>query len=519
MPEMNRQQRKAAARIKAKTAQAAPPPFDPSFVQAINDGLQLHQQGRIDDAIAAFRKAIAVNPNHPLAYGNLGAILNDRGQSEESVALCQKAVALDPSLSLAHNNLGLALTKLKRPEEAIAAFSRAVAAEPANTGAMNNMTTPLLELGRLAEAEAATRKAIALNPGHAKSYSNLGTVLEAAGRMEEAAAAYRQAVALAPDLAPAHKYLGMILLMLGQFAEGWREYDWRWAADKLVQPNHAKPVWRGELISGQTLLLYSEQGLGDVIQFARFATLLAAQGVRVIFQAHQQQLTQLMRSLHGVAAVISTQQQPPPFDYYQALMSVPGVMGVTPETIPAPIPYLAAEPERVALWRERLGTHGFKVGIVWQGKCNTASESARSASLACFAPLANIEGVRLISLQKQIAGAQPDPLTAQLRIETCGPDFDQGPHAFLDTAAVMENLDLVITIDTSVAHLAGALGRPVWIALKHVPDWRWTMAGAQSPWYPTARLFRQRHRDDWSPVFAEIAEALRAAAQTAPRPA
>jgi SAM-dependent methyltransferase len=301
--------------------------------------------------------------------------------------------------------------------------------------------------------------------------------------------------------------MGICLLHQNDFAAGWREYDWRWVADQRAPRSYSKPVWAGESVIGKTLLLYAEQGLGDAIQFARFVPHLVAAGARVVLEVHPQ-LMHLMRTLEGVAEVIPLHGTTPHFDLYQALMSVPGVLGITPQTIPAKVPYISADPSRAEWGRPRLGGHGFKVGVIWQGKGETLLQRARSATLASLAPLARIKSVRLISLQKEIRAESPDPRVGNLPIETLGPEFDSGPDAFRDTAAIMESLDLVITIDSAAAHLAGALGRPVWIALKAVPDWRWRTEGTASPWYPSATLFRQTDTSDWDHVFAGMAEKL-----------
>jgi SAM-dependent methyltransferase len=326
--------------------------------------------------------------------------------------------------------------------------------------------------------------------------------------LDAAVTALRRAVELAPDQAVARKNLGMTLMQLGEYREGWPLYGSRWVADERSPRDYPKPLWQGEPLDGRTLLLYSEQGLGDAIQFARFVPVLAEAGTRVVLEMHPQLIT-LMRSLKGAAEIFPLGGAPPTFDVFLPLMDVPAVTGMTTETIPCPTPYLAADPQRVETWRECLGEGGFKVGIVWQGNNDTFRKRARTAPLSAFAPLAEIEGVRLIGLQKPGDGGA-DPTASNIKVETFGPDFDAGPDAFIDTAAVIANLDLIITIDTSVAHLAGAMGRPVWIALPRVPDWRFGIEGSDCPWYPTARLFRQRVAGDWSDVFAEIAEQLRA---------
>ena len=364
-------------------------------------------------------------------------------------------------------------------------------------------------MGNFQEAETTIRRAIALAPDSIEAHANMGKVHDELGRTREAIASFRKALSIDGDVPIARKNLGMVLLKDGQFAEGWKEFEWRWLADKRTPRNHPKPLWKGEPLDGGTLLLHAEQGLGDAIQFSRFVTVLAQSGTRTSLEVHPQ-LVALMRTLRGAADVIPLEGAAPPFDVHLPLMSVPFVTGLTADAIPAPIPYLSADPARAAGWRERLGPEGFKVGIVWRGYGASPSQQARSAPLAAFAALGNIEGVRLISLQKSDPGEPVDPHIDMLKVETLGSDFDAGPDAFLDTAAVMENLDLVVTIDTSSAHLAGALGRPVWIALKHSPDWRWRDNGDATAWYPTARLFRQPAAGDWDSVFSRMAETLRA---------
>jgi tetratricopeptide (TPR) repeat protein len=517
---MNRKQRRAQAAV-AKPApnaaqtppQAAPAATDARFEQAVNRGMAHFQAGQAAEAIAAFRAAIALDPQHPLPYSNLGAILRAHGKAEEALACCRQALALDPQHAMAHNNLGLALADLHRHEEAVAALHSAIALEPRNPGALTNLTQSLLALGRFDEAAEACRRAIALRPDSPKAFNNLGSAMLSLGRMEEAIAGFSEAIRRAPDLAPARKNRGLALLHLGRFREGWVDYEARWAADGIMPRRFPRPLWSGEPVAGRTILLIAEQGLGDAIHFARFVPVLAEAGAKVVFEVHPP-LARLMRSLSGAAAVVAMDDPLPEFDAYQALMTVPGALGLTSDRIPAPIPYLSAEPERVALWRERIGTDGFKVGIVWQGKGENAMQQSRSVDLGTLAPLARVPGVRLISLQRPGADTAAP---ADLAVETLGPDFDAGADAFIDSAAVIANLDLVVTIDTSMAHLAGALGRPVWIALKHVPDWRWGLSGDATPWYPTARLYRQPAPGAWEPVFAAIAADLaRATADRVP---
>jgi tetratricopeptide (TPR) repeat protein/SAM-dependent methyltransferase len=477
------------------------------FVEVFNQGMELQKAGRIEEAIAAFRKALGYHPNHPVVCNNLAAVLAMRGELEEALALYRKAIAADPSLAFTYSNLSDTLTKLGRYDEALAAATRASALDPTSPDAYNNVGSALLEVARFDEAIVALEKALELNPNFAFAHSNLGNALRGLGRLDEAIVAFEKAVELGPHLAVAHKNLGLTRLQKGEYRAGWPEYGWRWLADGHPPREYPKPLWQGEPLSGKTLLLYTEQGLGDAIQFARFIPELARQGARVVLEVHPQ-LMGLMRTIEGVSEIIPAWGETPHFDTYLPIMDLPGVLGLEPDTIPRKVPYLNAEPARIAQWRERLGAHGFKVGIAWEGFGGTPRKKMRSAALSAFAPLADKAGVRLISLQKQAPGTPPDPFLERLGIETLGPDFDSDADAFLDTAAVMESLDLVITIDTSVAHLAGALARPVWIALTKVPDWRWKVTGHDTIWYPTAQLFRQTTDGDWPPVFVEIAAEL-----------
>jgi hypothetical protein len=267
------------------------------------------------------------------------------------------------------------------------------------------------------------------------------------------------------------------------------------------------PEWRGEALAGRSIVIYSEQGLGDTIQFARFLPVIAAAGARVIFLCHPN-LLRLFRGLSEEIERIASCDPARPFDYQCALMSLPLHLGVELRNLPAKTPYLAAEPDRVAAWRSRIGAHGFKIGIAWQGNPKGKIDRGRSVPLAQFAPLASVPGMRLISLQKRHGLDQLTRLPDTMRVEDLGA-FDDGEDAFIDTAAIMENLDLIVTSDTATAHLAGALGRPVWVVLQYVPDWRWMLDRPDSPWYPAMRLYRQRIRGRWEEPFGEMAEALR----------
>ncbi|HWY62635.1 MAG TPA: tetratricopeptide repeat protein [Rhizomicrobium sp.] len=468
-----------------------------------------HQTGRNDVAIELASTAIRLKPEFAGAHSNLGAALNSLGRFDEAVAAFNTAVRLKPDYVDAHYNLGTALTNLRRFDEAIASFNAAVLLKPDYVDAYSNLGVVFGEMGRFEEAVAAYNTAIRLRPDHAVTHSNLGVALTELGRFDEAIAAVRTAIRLKPDLAAAHYAESVAHLLLGELSTGWPKYEWRWrGGDKALKaPRFTRPRWQGEEISGRMILLHAEQGHGDTIQFARYATMVAARGGRVILAAHPS-LLRLLSGLAGVERLIAFGDPLPTFDYHCPLMSLPGVFGTTVDTIPANIPYLSAEGELVGKWRSRIGTADFKIGIAWQGTPHVTIDRGRSIPLACFDHLAKIPGVRLVSLQKGHGLEQLNLLPAGMRVETLGEDFDAGPDAFIDTAAAMMNLDLIVTADTSVGALAGALGRPVWLALKTVPHWVHMMNRLDSPWYPSARLFRQTERGGWDDVFRRMAAEL-----------
>jgi hypothetical protein len=376
----------------------------------------------------------------------------------------------------------------------------------------------LRALGRPAEALASYGRAVALKPDNAGAHFNRANTLRQLGRIEEAVAGYGRAIALQPDFAMAHHNLAVCLLADGQFPAGLREYEWRKVAPDFDDPRYRlRDPWLGEAdIAGKTLFVYPELYLGDTIQFARYGRMAEARGAKVVLAAPEA-LHGLLRTLSPTIDLIGKDAQPAQFDYQCALLSLPLAFGTELATIPAEVPYLSAEPERAARWADRVGTGGFKIGICWQGSTLTyAHHMQRSFPLASLAGVAQTPGVRLISLQKHDGLDQLTALPTGMAVETLGEDFDAGPDAFLDTAAVMAGLDLVISADTAVAHLAGALGVRTWLALPKVPDWRWMLHGEDSPWYPTMRLFRQDAPGDWAGVFARIEAALRAELGVAP---
>jgi tetratricopeptide (TPR) repeat protein len=467
----------------------------------------LRRNGDIDGAVAAYRNASALVPDDPKAHFHLGFGLQQKGALDLSIEAYRQAIALAPELAQAHANLGVALLDAERITDGLAACRRAVELAPDNPQYQANLGLAFKKAGEIAAGIERFERAIAIDPRYAEGHVNLALALLEQGKLDGAIEHGRRAVSLKPDYAEAHFNLGLALLLGGDLAAGWPEYEWRWKGGvKELTPRKFKaPQWQGESLTGKTLLLHAEQGLGDTLQFVRFARVAAERGARVVLVAPQE-LAALLRTVPGLEAVVASGQRLPRSDFHLPLLSLPAVLGTTETTIPKNVPYLSADAARTARWRERLPRDGFKVGIVWQGRPDVKVDKGRSIPLSAFAPLASVPGLHLVSLQKNHGLEQLDTLPEGMRVLTLGADFDAGPDAFLDTAAVMTSLDLVITCDTSAAHLAGALGRPVWVALKHVPDWRWQLERADSPWYPSARLFRQRNPGDWPEVFARIAE-------------
>jgi tetratricopeptide (TPR) repeat protein len=473
-------------------------------------GMALAHLDRREDALAAFGRAIDCAPDDFEAHANRARLLAAMKRYEQALAGFAEAQFLRPQSADPPFQQGLLLAQMGRREAAIAAYDAALRANPRHFSAANNRGNLLKELGRLDEAFAAYNQAALANPNYSAIRSNRAIVQHWLGRYREARADYETAIKLDPNNLVARFDLGNLLLLQGEFGPGWEGYEYRWSALSLIPFERVLglPLWAGERLEKKTILLLAEQGLGDTIQFMRYAPLVAERGGRVVV-AVRPPLVALTRGLAGVDSVCSTEDPAPKADFCCPLMSLPRIFRTVPATIPAQVPYLAADPERVAHWRAQLGQGGRKIGICWQGNPNNPIDRKRSAGLRAFAELAAIPGVRLISLQKDFRQEQIASMSGGLPIETLGDDFDSGPDGFLDTAAVMMALDLVISVDTSIAHLAGALARPVWVALPYVPDWRWLLEREDSPWYPTMRLFRQSRAGDWGAPFARIAEALR----------
>ncbi len=480
----------------------------PDYGDALNGrGNALRELKRLEEAVASYDKAVALKPDAAAgALNNRGNALLELGRATEALASYDRALEIRPDYADALNGRGNALKDLGPMEEALASYDKAVAVARNAVGALNNRGNALRELGRCAEALESFDRALEINPDYAEAINGRGNVLKDLGRFEEAMASYDRALAIRPGDAEILFNRGLIDLLLGDFPSGWAGYETRWdranpEKRRLIAPY---PVWKGEDLSGKRIVIYEEQGLGDVLQFSRYLPKLSQLGANVAFLVRPH-LHRLLRSFIPAIRVIDRRPDGEDFDYQCPLMSLPALFEAALHNIPADVPYLRAEPQLVAKWRERIGGHGLKVGICWQGNPTGTVDRGRSTPLRCFKRLSVFPQVRLISLQKQHGLDQLAALKDELRMETLGDDFDAGADAFIDTAAVMSCLDLIVTSDTSIAHLAGALGRPVWVALKLAPDWRWLLHRPDSPWYPTMALYRQNTHNDWDGVFERIA--------------
>ncbi|MEO5374526.1 MAG: tetratricopeptide repeat-containing glycosyltransferase family protein [Alphaproteobacteria bacterium] len=460
---------------------------------------------QIQTAVDLLRHATNRLPEDADLFADLGHALKTAGRLDEAVASYQRAVDLAPTDAVIQSNLGVCLDAAGRGEEAIAAHRRAVTLAPDDADSLCNLGAALQRTGASAEAAACFQRAVARDPDSARAATNLGVALQEMGRLEDAIVCHRRSIALTPDVAEAHYNLAIACLRRGDLEEGWREFEWRLRMRTVPRRTFPCPRWAGESLQGRSILLHAEQGLGDTIQFLRYAALLARRGARVVVEA-QSPLRRLLPSAHGVAEVCGPEALPPT-DVFCPLLSLAGVFGTTLDTIPAEVPYLGAPPLLVERWRQRFASWpGLRVGIVWAGNPNHPKDFVRSLPLEALLPLGDVAGVRFFSLQLGAAALSGGGLSGRLHVVDLAPSLGD----FADTAAAIVALDLVITVDTAVAHLAGALGRPVWVMLAHASDWRWLTNRDDSPWYPTARLFRQSAPGDWSGVVQRIRTALTA---------
>jgi tetratricopeptide (TPR) repeat protein len=535
--------------------------INPGYAEALNNlSSILRNKGKLDEALESARRAAELKPDIAEIYLNLGNVLNDKAQLEEAIAAYRRAAELKPSLDKAHLNLGNALIVAGRMDEAEIAFQNAIRAKPDYAEAFNNLSSVQRKKGEFDEAIASASEAVRLRPDLAEIHFNLGNALLEKGETEAAIAAYRrslelnsdfaealdnlghasqlesrlgdaiaqheQVIGLKPARAEAHHHLSMALLKLGDFERGWQEHEWRLKLVGLpAAPQFSQPRWDGKPLDGKPgeakpgdgtrpdetqhdgkrILVYAEQGFGDTIQFARYMPLVAAMGGEVILKC-QKELNRLMRGLVGVKQVVSEDPAAADFDVHLPLLSLPLIFRTTLETIPAEVPYLRAEAELAREWSGRMtGAKKFRVGIAWAGSPGHGNDRNRSMRLSQLGPLASAGDCTFFSLQKGEAAKQlADQRPSGMEIADLAGEIND----FSDTAAVIDNLDLVIAVDTAVAHLAGAMGKRVWVLLPFTAEWRWLVGREDSPWYPTMRLFRQAQPGDWHGVVQRVVESL-----------
>jgi tetratricopeptide (TPR) repeat protein len=483
----------------------------PGFAEAHNNlGTVLQALQRDAEALACFQRAVQENPDYSEAWCNVGRLLFTQQRWDEAIPAFQKALALKPAWVEALHNLGLCHHKKKELERAEACYRKVLLLRPDHHPAHLDMGNIFLDRGDLPEMAAWYRKALQLAPDDTEAFVNVGRMLRDQGRWEEALACYDKALEREPRHVEAHFSRALIYLTLGRFSEGWPAYEWRlqmagWF-EKAYPHRLGTPRWNGEPFAGRTLLVHHEQGFGDTLQFVRYLPLVKARGGTVVLEVP----SALKPVVAGIRGADDTFDLSPPgksrpaHDLHVPLLSLPGLFGTTLESIPAQVPYLSADPAKAAAWAERIGGNSFKIGIVWSGSTWNARLADKSCPVSHFLSLAGIPGVRLFGLQKKPAAHEQAAAAAE-GIPNHGEEFAD----FSDTAAAIANLDLVIAVDTAVAHLAGGMGKPVWVVLPCRADWRWLLNRADSPWYPTMRLYRQPRPGAWDDVFHRLAQDLK----------
>jgi Flp pilus assembly protein TadD len=473
--------------------------------EAIHLALQLHQDGKLDEAEALYRRILVSQPKYPDALNLLGALQHQKGRHRDAVELFGQAIDLAPSTAVFHFNLGMALAADHRPEQAAAAYRQSLRLNPDDASVHFSLGTLLQSQDDLPAAIASLRTAVKLSPQNPEAWNALGLALADAGKSDDALIPLRRGIELKPDYAEAHLNLGVTLLRLGDFQNGWPEYEWRWRIPHLyVSPlKFPTPPWEGEELHGKRIVLHAEQGFGDTIQFIRFAPLVAQRGGKVVYFGPPESF-RVLQTAAGIDECVDWNKSLT-YDAHCPLLSLPRIFKADLNNIPANVPYLSAEPELIRAWQQRLPKDGrLKVGLNWAGRPEHARDRHRSIPLAQLAPLWSVPSVHFISLQ--IGAAAKQIQTARLEIADRSNDLKD----LADTAALVANLDLVICIDSAVAHLSGALAKPTWVFLPHAPDWRWMHDRSDSPWYPTMRLFRQKSAGDWQSPIEQVVQALNA---------
>ncbi len=467
-------------------------------------------QEKFDEAISCYRDALKLDPSFVRAYCRLSVALTRKGLLDEALQSLSIALKLKPDYTDALYQAGCILNQKNKPAEAINCFEKLLTLEPGRAEAFFALGTALSALDREDAAMASYGKALSIAPDHAYALNNIGLLLKERGEIDDAAALYRKAIETNADLEGVHWNLSHVFLLTGRFEAGWKEFEWRLKKDDWQKANlrHCKaPLWKGESLRGKTLFIHDEQGLGDTLQFIRYLPMVKALGGNTLFET-QKSLMGLLKDFPGIDRLLPRSTKgvlPKDMDFYVPLLSLPAIFNTNLYTIPDTVPYLHADAGKAKYWKEQLKGPPFKVGIVWAGAPKHCNDRNRSCSLKQFEPLAKITGVRVIGIQKGKAAEQVDDLCANIEIVNYGPKLED----FTDTMGLIENLDLVISVDTAVAHLAGAMGKPVWTLLPFSPDWRWLLNRTDTPWYPSMRLYRQERKGAWAPVFERVLKDLR----------
>jgi Tfp pilus assembly protein PilF len=554
MPKEKKRTADDAVPRKKVVAMALPGQPPAHLMQTIGQAVALHQQGRLDEAEKLYARALklqrdnfdalhllgVVDPKSPDALSNLGMVLNTLKRGPEALAALDKALALAPGHLDALNNRGNVLLDLKRPEDAVKVFDAVLAAAPSHLQARINRGNALTEMGRAEaalvdydaalvtapnhplahynrgnalrllgrepEAIVAYERALTAGPQHINAWLNRGHALAALNRHQDAITSYDRALALQPDHADAHFNAAMSLLTVGAYARGFQEYEWRWKRTGMAgRKEFRRPPWLGDApLNGKTIVLHAEQGLGDTVQFARYVPQIGRMGARVVLEVPGE-LKPLLAGLDGVAEVVVRGERLPPYDLHCPLGSLPLACKTGVSNIPAAIPYLRAPETHLAKWRARLEQlPSPRVALAWSGRAAHPNDRNRSVSLAELKPLLSAPGVRFISVQRELRDDDAAMLSREPRIAHVGAEL----YDFADTAAVLSLCDLLVCVDTSVAHVAGALGRPVALLVPFQPDWRWMLDRDASPWYPNIRLYRQSAPRDWGGVIASVRAGL-----------
>ncbi|HET9404685.1 MAG TPA: tetratricopeptide repeat-containing glycosyltransferase family protein [Burkholderiales bacterium] len=439
-----------------------------------------------DEAIGLIRRSISIASDRPQFHYALGCVLGASGDWRGAMESYRSALALSSSHAGAHLNLGCIL-QARGEIDAAEDFLR--------DHATRELDEALMHFRAVAD----------IAPGHPDGWINLGYAMARRGNLENALLYYERALAIDAGLAQAQFSRSMVLLAQGQFSAGWDAYEWRWQASGFPKPEFRQPEWDGSAVDRKTVFLYTEQGFGDAIQFARYATLVAARGAQVILRCPPE-LTRLLGTVPGVTRTLASQDPMPDFDFHCPLLSLPRVLRTTVDTIPAAVPYLRAEPEKKDEWRKLLddGASGIKIGLVWASQSQFPGAELKSMALESLGPLRRLAGATFYSIQMGAAGRQAATPGAPIAVH----DLTGRIRDFTDTAALIDNLDLTLSVDTAVAHLAGAMGKPVWTILPYAADWRWEPRAAPGKWYPTMRLYRQTNRGDWVSVLSQVANDL-----------